>query len=368
MFAVILNEVRSFLRNGSSVFYCIFFPSILVFFLGTFLESVEVSDAVVGELNIAYCTENADFVSAAAFEKFIESLESDEVLSAKKIGGDEISEAVSDKCCAAVELDGSDIIIHGGTNAVKNRTVKALFDSYNQTAKSYMAAAAVDPTALLSIEPASDASYVEQKDLGTNRSMMDYYAVAMAVLIVFMGSCIAGATTYSEEHSNCTIERLNVSPVSPTAVYFGKVIGAMPMIIIQVVTVMIVSSVLYGAHYCSSIGGNILLAAMLISVSLAVLTVGILVNLFFPKILLMPIIMFVMWIMMFYSGTFAMDIHIDGISERLPPYIVQSAAFDLTVFSRPERVVETTIAALIIFAVLMVIGAIKVNRRSEIKR
>ncbi len=72
MFAVILNEARSFLRKGSSLFFCIFFPSILVFFLGTFLESVEVSDAVVGELSIAYSTQNADSVSAVSFEKFIQ--------------------------------------------------------------------------------------------------------------------------------------------------------------------------------------------------------------------------------------------------------------------------------------------------------
>lgn len=365
MFAVILNEARSFLRNGSSLFFCIFFPSILVFFLGTFLESVEVSDAVVGELSIAYSTQNADSVSAISFEKFINSLESGDVLSAEKISADEISEAVSDKYSAAVELNGSDIIIHGGSNVIKNRTVKALFDSYNQTAKAYMTAASVNPAALSSIETASDSSFAKQKDLGTNRSMMDYYAVAMAVMIVFMGSCIGGATTYSNEHNNRTIDRLNISPVSPTAVFFGKIIGSMPMVIIQVVTVMIVSTVFYGAHYCSSFGGNLLLAVMLVSVSLAVLAVGILVNLFFPKLTSMPIIMLILWVMMFYSGTFAMDIHIDGISERLPAYIVQKAAFDLTVFSRPERAVHTAIAALIIFAVLLVIGAIKVNVRRK---
>ncbi len=365
MISVILNEARSFLRNGSSLFFCIFFPSILVFFLGTFLESVEVSDAAVGELSIAYSTQNADAGFAASFEEFIKNFESGEVLSAEKISADKISGAVSEKYSAAVELNGSDIIIYGGSNAVKNRTVKALLDSFEQMTKSYMTVASVNPAALTSVGAASDSSFVKQKDLGTSRSMMDYYAVAMAVMIVFMGSCIGGATTYSNEHSNCTIDRLNISPVSPTAVYFGKIIGSMPMVVIQVVTVMIVSTIFYGARYCSDFGGNLLLALMLVSVSFAVLAAGILVNLFFPKLMSMPLIMLVMWVMMFYSGTFAMNIHIDGISERLPPYVIQKAAFDLTVFSRPERAVHTTIAALIIFAVLLLVGAVKVNIRRK---
>lgn len=335
-----------------------------MFFLGTFLEKIEVSDEAVGELNIVYSTENRDAFSTASFENFIKGLESEAALTAEKVLAEEVKKFDSTVYSAAVLLDGADIVVYNGTDRIKNRTVKAMFDSYSKTASAYMSAAAVDPMALAEIKT-SDESFVQHKDLGTNRSMMDYYAVTMAVMIMFMGSCIAGASSYTEEHEFCTMSRLNISTVSKTKIYFGKIIGNLPMVIIQVASVMLASTLLFGAKYCKSVWLNLLLIAMFISVSLAALAVGVLINLFLPKIPAPAVLTPALWTMMFLSGTFQKDIHIDGFSEHLPPYAVQSAAFDLTVFSRTEKAVSTIIVSLIIFAVIVSVGAVKVSVRSK---
>ncbi len=60
MLSIIMNEARSFIRNGSNLFFTIFFPCACVFFLGTFLESVESSDKAVGELKLAYCADGGE--------------------------------------------------------------------------------------------------------------------------------------------------------------------------------------------------------------------------------------------------------------------------------------------------------------------
>lgn len=67
MLHMILNEIRSCFRNTSTLFFSILFPSLCTFFLGTLLESIEVSDSPVGELNIAYCVEDGGY-SADSFE------------------------------------------------------------------------------------------------------------------------------------------------------------------------------------------------------------------------------------------------------------------------------------------------------------
>lgn len=385
MFNIILNEVRSFLRSGSNLFFTIFFPCACVFFLGTFLESVEVSDEAVGELNLAYCTDSGDVYSAAAFEEFISSLVNEGVLSAEKVSADKISgftmagsamayNAGADYS-AAVELDGSDIVVYGGRDDIKNRTVKAIFDSYTRTAAAYMSVAAVNPAALADVgisgssrndgdiegDENSAGSFVIHKDLGTNRSMMDYYAVTMAVMILFMGSCIRGAGVYEDEHTNFTISRLDASPVSRTAVFFGKIIGSLPMVLIQVLSVMFVSTLLFGAHYCNTVSGNLLLAAMFITASLAALSVGVFVNLIFPRIPAGLVIMPMLWLAMFFSGTFAMDIHVPGLTECMPMYIIQRAAFDLTVFGRTEKVLRVIAVSMAIFAVMLILGRFKAN-------
>lgn len=360
MKSIIINQFRAFIRSGGAVFFAIFFPAICTFFLGTFLESVQVSDYAVGEISLAYCVENADMISAASFEGFIKGLDKEGVIAAEKVSPENIENA-AESYSAAVVMDGSDITLYLGDNNIQNRTVKALCDSYVQVSGAYMSVASVNPMAILKIDSDTSESYVREKDFGRTRTMMDYYAVSMAVMIVFMGSCQSGASVYSDENTNCTMNRLTGSPVSKMKIYIGKIIGSMPMLILQIMSIMLISTLLFGASYCSTVGGNILLAVMLICCSMAALAAGMLLNLMLPKVPAPAILMPVIWMMLFYSGVFAQPVVVEGFSDVLPPYIMTVAATDLTVFSRPEKALQVTVYALIIFFVLALIGALKIN-------
>ena len=194
---------------------------------------------------------------------------------------------------------------------------------------------------------------------------MDYYAVSMTVVIVFFGSCISGASTYGEEYDHNTINRLNAAPISRTAVYFGKILGHLPLVLVQIGTVMLVSTLFFGAHYCSTFGEDLLLFAMFVCSSLALLAVGVLLNLLFPKMQPWAVLMPVIWVMLFFSGVFQKDIAIEGVTEYLPSRVILSAAFDLTSFSRSGKAVSVCVWSLVIFAVMIVIGCIKVNSRRK---
>lgn len=63
-----------------------------------------------------------------------------------------------------------------------------------------------------------------------------------------------------------------------------------------------------------------------------------------------------------------MDIHINGVSEKLPMYVIQKAAFDLTIFSREEKAVHVIAASLIILVVIVLISIVKVNVRKKTDR
>lgn len=359
MLSVILNEFRAYFRNASNIFFTAFFPSLCVFFLGTFLENIETSDAVVGDIKLMYTVESADAFSAYAFEEFIGGITEAGVLTAEKTdGGAESFDPA--EYSAAVVLRENELLVYGGSDPIQNRTVKAIMDGYNRTASAYVTVALTNPSAFASIENV-DREYVSQKDLGTNRSMMDYYAITMTVLIVFMGTLVGGAATYSNEHRSSTILRLNAAPVSPTKIFFGKIVGYLPMVLIEVLVVLLVSTVFFGAHFCASVLGNVLLAGMLIAASLAALALGVLINLIFPHFSSQAVLMPICWLLMFFSGTFQKDIHIDGVTEFLPMYVIQQAAFDLTVFSRPEQAIRVLIVSLCLFLLLLGIGSAKIR-------
>lgn len=355
MLQLILNEMRSYSRVPSVIFLSLLFPSLCTFFLGTLLESVMESDDMVGDISIAYSVE--DSRSAAAFEEFIITLEKDSVLTADKV--DEIPENIGDYS-AMLELADSEIIIYNGKDAIQNRTVKALVDGFNQTAGAYTAVAVNNPQAMREIS-LPDEDFTAPKDFGRTRTMMDYYAVAMTVVIVVFGAIMGGSFAYSNERTHNTLARLDSAPVGKATVYFSKIIGSIPMMLLQSAVVMLVSTLCFGAHFAATLPQNLLLFAMFVCSSLAILAVGILLDLFIGGRALMPILGVTGWAMLFFSGAFQPDISLGALSEYLPPRIILNAAFDLTVFSRTEQAVSVIAWSLGIFAVLIFIGWIKVS-------
>lgn len=361
MLAIIKKEFLDFLRDPTSLFFCILFPCLLVFLLGSFLQEVEVNENAIGELDIVYSV-GGEQASASHFESFIESLEADGILTAERMTNEDgFSGAIADGISTAVAFDDGEIIVYSGKDSVKSRTVKVIFDTYNQMSASYATAASVDPSVLTGAIP--DGEYVHSNAFGASRSMMDYYAVTMLVMIMFMGGCISGSSSYYSEHRFCTIGRLNISCVSRLKVFLGKTIGAFPMVLIQTAGVMLTSTLLFGARYCDTFLENAMLAVMFLSASIAALSFGLLLNLFFQKVALTGIILPVLWIAMFLSGTFYKDMYIEGLSDYMPMNVIQKAAFDLTVFSRSEKAIIVTLCSLGLFIVFLTIGVFKETRR-----
>ncbi|HPU63157.1 MAG TPA: hypothetical protein PK304_03295 [Mobilitalea sp.] len=79
----------------------------------------------------------------------------------------------------------------------------------------------------------------------------------------------------------------------------------------------------------------------------------------------MACILPVLWVMMFLSGTYSKEIIIDGLSQYLPMYQVQEAAFDLTIFGRHQKANTIIIVCLIISLIALVVGALGFSRKEE---
>lgn len=62
---------------------------------------------------------------------------------------------------------------------------------------------------------------------------------------------------------------------------------------------------------------------------------------------------------MLFSGTFAKDIYVEGLTDYLPVNIVQRAAFDITLFSDNDRAIKVIIFSLAASAIMIAIGGVK---------
>lgn len=362
MISIIKKEITEFLRNGSNLFFTIFFPSILVFLLGTLLQNLDVSDYDIGEINLGYYSVS-EFKEA---KSFYETLEKNGVINLVEVKDlDNAKEKINnEELTAVLETNDNKLIMYVGANSPKNRALKSMTEGFLYMNNTYKASAVnmENPMELINIQPSKE-SYTQQKDLGVQRSMIDYYAITMIVMTIFMGCFAAGSETFAGEKITNTMNRISISPQKPIAVFFAKTIGTFPVVVIPIITIMIISSLFFSANYCSKFSDNLILVLLLFAASLATTSIGILIGLIMRKGAAAGVIQGLSWTLCFFSGTFSKEIYIEGFTNRCPPYIIQQAAFDLTLFGRSEQAFKVIAVSLIVFVVFMIIGGIIFGKR-----
>ncbi|MED9905136.1 MAG: ABC transporter permease [Lachnospiraceae bacterium] len=351
---IFLSVWREFVRQKANLFFCIFFPSILIFVLGTILEQWNIAEYEIPDIKVAYVAEE----EYPAFEQFLTKMEEQGMLTVIK--EEKEAEAISriDSEISAVlkyDAESGELILHQGANEIANRTLHILTESYSSMEDAaiicYQNGILVDMA-----QTEETPVYITAKKLGIERSMIDYYAVCMLVMILFMGGSIGGSMIFYDFRQSGLFRRVSVTPANKVKQFLLMVLGTLPMVVIQIAVIMFCSIFFFGAHYCVDIWGNLVLMLFFIVVALAVNAFGAVAGLLLdvnPTAVLMAL----NWIMMFFAGTFAKEIYIEGISNRMPMYRIQQAAFDLTLFGNYERVIRLGGIAVLCIVLFMAAGA-----------
>lgn len=363
---IIMKEVKDFLREKSNVFFFIMFPVILVFLLGNLLGSMDEAEATIGMIQLHYQIDTDQLMDRMAVEGFLNVIEEEETIIVEETQNVSTSRdlAAKDEITAVVVFSGDPLQINvfEGTNHIKNRTVGAILNGFVQNYQA-LSTIQINPTASRILQLPEEGSYLKQKDLGVNRTMMDYYAVTMLAMICFMSS-ILGSMAFAAERQNRTMNRLLIVPKNKILIFFSKILGMMPQVILQISVIMITSTTVFGAKYAMTGLDNLYLFAMFFIVTLAMISIGAVIGLVI-RINPMTIIMPILWVIMFISGTYSKEIYIKGVTERMPVHWVQEAAFDLTVFGRWGRAGEVMLGCTLIIVVMLSLGAFIFSRKEE---
>jgi len=368
MLNIIMKEVKEFVRDKTNLFFFMAFPIVLVFLLGSLLNSMNKSEGTIGELKIEYLIETEDPYQTMAVNTFVDTVGdgTDSFFTAADNLEDAKKRAAKDEIAAVVLFTGNpmEIQIYEGTNSVKNRTVSAIMYSFIQTNKAISTLIKMNPDRLADISAESiKEEYITDKDLGVNRNMIDYYAVSMVAMICFM-SLIVGAAAFVGERQSRTINRLLICPKNRISLFIQKVLGFFPQVLLEIAVIMLFCVGVYKAHYAANIQDNLYLFLMFTVVAISMTAVGAALGLFIkanPTIVIMPVI----WMMMFFGGTYSKELYIKGLTEMMPIYHMQQAAYDLSIFGRTEKATSTIIIYSIVFLIALVFGAVLFNRKKE---
>jgi ABC-2 type transport system permease protein len=307
---------------------------------------------------------------AAAVSSFIDGLADSDGIEMTMAASAEAarSEAGSDGADVAMVFTSPlSIEVTEGGDVYKNRAAMLIAQSFAREYAAFKTAALSSPEVFAELArdgiPAVT-GLVEDKDLGVSRSMIDYYAVTMIIMIIFMGGGISGASTTFLSRQDGSLRRVTASPRSRTRLFLDSVIGTLPQSMIQAGIVMVLSTAFMGATYASTWQGNLLIFGFFVLLSLAVAAVFLLVGLFVRVNPYIPLLA-ILWALLFVSGTFSKDMYIEGFSEYLPMTIAQQAIFDFTVFGRPEQLLNVLGISAVILFIACVIGSV-LYRRKEI--
>jgi ABC-2 type transport system permease protein len=375
MFSIFIGQQLELLRDKATLFFVLLFPSALVFVLGTMLVNLDNPDMEVEPFELAYVIDSDDPVTVGMAEAVIaqfDEVEQIEFTAYDNLASVEGQLARGELGAAVLFTEPFAIEIHEGQSATKNHAVRTIFEGVARlhgSVTAASAAAAAQPTQLAAVSaptadpvPLNTPLRVEEKTYGVSRTMMDYYAVTMIVMMFFMGSATAGAMTFYSLRKDGTLQRLVASPQSRVSSYLQILLGQLPLNLATVAIVMLVSSTLFGAQYASSWQLNVLLLVMLAVAGFAFSALFLVLGMFIrvnPMVVLMP----AMWIVLFLSGTYSKEIFVDGLTQLMPPYLIQTAAFDLTLFGNIGQAIMVLAVSFAVIVASTLVGAALFNRK-----
>lgn len=363
MLSLILNEVRSFLRDKISLTCYILFPLLMIYLLGSFLETVY-GDETIEPISIQYEIESDSKQNNNMAEEFIKSFDDEEKITFEKGKGFEEAKKLiqEEKLTAFVVFRENKIEIFDGGDVTQNRIVTAIMNGFTQSQKAVTVITSKNPMSLNTLQMRTD-SFVTAKEFNKNRSEIDYYALAMISMMTFMSAIVGGFAFVSERNAK-TINRLILAPKKRTTIFLGKILGMIPQAFIQTVVLMLVSAIVYDAHFAVDLKGNLLLFLMFFMGALTLSSFGAVIGLLTkknPVVIMMP----ALWIMMFFGGAFSREMIVEGFSEYLPIYIMQRVGFDITIFGRTKGVIQMIAVEGIVFIIMILIGAWLFQQKQE---
>jgi ABC-2 type transport system permease protein len=330
------------------------------------LGSLDNADNVIGTIKIAYSIETQNSAQKQGIEAFLTAAQDNSFLELHEINEADVAKNMVDNkeySAFIVFKEPFAIELYEGFNNIHNRTINSILSGFSRNYASYAIIAHIAPETLLNNSPEINTDkHVVPKDFEHNRSMLDYYAVAMCVMIIFMGNSIGGASAFYEGRKDGTVNRLLATPKNRIIMYIQHIFGAIPQSVIPIVVIMLTSTFAFGAKYANNLGDNLLLFAMFVICGISVTSICFIFGMFLkinPMIVFMPI----NWVLLFFSGTFSKEIFISGISNYSPVWLIQNASFDLTIFGRGEKCIEIILICAIVLVISTFIGALLFKRK-----
>jgi len=253
---LMVKEIKHSARDKKSFIMMILFPLVLMGVLGTALTGAFNTDSSPVEVDVIYETK-ANGTLSSAFEDFTGDMD-DEGIHFKAVEPDKDAEKEVDDGNADgyvyVGNDRMDLYLQN-EGSLESNVLKSVLDSFADTYAVASEIVQATPEKADVLESSQEEDYINERAIDSDQSVgsMDYYAVVITTMFVFIGAIIASGLI-ADEHVLNTDMRLMVAPIRKRDILIGKVGGVVGVLGLITLILVLFSIFAYDANWGDNIG------------------------------------------------------------------------------------------------------------------
>jgi ABC-2 type transport system permease protein len=233
------------------------FPIVLMLILGLALSNAFSSDAQLGDLKVLLNDKTGGGELSQAFNAFAKEVGKTGVtFESLQPGMDGRTEVGNNHYVDYVELTTQGISLYGSSrNTLESNIVQGMLASFTDKYNAAAAVAKIEPAQTEAVFASSGTDYIKEMSITPDRtpSSVDYYALAMTVMVGMWAAMSAGGLIQSEI-SRGTGNRLISAPVSKGEIFTGKILGGMMTNLLCVAVIVLFSKYVFKAYWGSHMG------------------------------------------------------------------------------------------------------------------
>ncbi|OBY80356.1 ABC transporter permease [Paenibacillus sp. KS1] len=255
--SIALKEIKQDLRDRRTLVFMLGFPIVLMLILGMALSNAFSSDVKIGDLKVLMKDSTGGGELSQAFNAFTKEVgKTGVIFESLQSGMDGRTEVENNRYVDYVELTPQGISLYGSSrDTIASNIVQGMLASFTDKYNAAVAVAKIEPAHTEAVFASGGTDYIKEMSITPNRtpSSVDYYALAMTVMVGMWAAMSAGGLIQSEI-SRGTGNRLIIAPVSKGEIFTGKILGGMMTNVLCVAAMILFSKYVFKAYWGSHMG------------------------------------------------------------------------------------------------------------------
>lgn len=271
--SISFKEIKQVLRDLRTLLFMLAFPVVLMIVLGLALSNAFSSNVSIGELKVLVNDTSGGGELTQAFTAFTKEMgkigvEFDSI----KPGMDGRKEVEQSGYVDYVELTKTGVSLYGSSrNTIESNIVQGMLTSFTGKYNAAVAVAQIEPAKTEMVFASGNShEYIKETSINADRlpGALDYYALAMAVMVA-MWSAMSATRLIQSEVTRGTAFRLITAPVSKGEIFTGKVLGSIVFNMLCILVIILFSKYVFQAYWGTHLG-----IVLLVLLSLVIMAIS----------------------------------------------------------------------------------------------